>query len=261
MSNTHVASEQELEFPRVFDFSNKVVLVTGGASGIGKVTAELFHDRGAQLALIDKSPQVGAVAKGLGGGSRGWEADIADEAQVVRTIEEIATAFGRFDVLINNAGVGGVWPAEATHGAEWSRVIGINLTGQYFVAREVAKRMLEAGRGRIVIMASQAAVVGLEGHTAYGASKAGLLGMLRSMAVEWGPRGVTVNAISPTVVDTEMSIAFWSGEKGDRARAEIPLRRFARPREIAYAALFLASDAAAMITGANLAVDGGFTIR
>jgi NAD(P)-dependent dehydrogenase (short-subunit alcohol dehydrogenase family) len=164
-------------------------------------------------------------------------------------------------VLINNAGVGGIWPAEATASADWNRVLSINLTGQYFVAREAAKHMLGAGRGRIVMMASQAALVGLDGHAAYAASKAGLLGMLRSMAVEWGPRGVTVNAISPTVVDTEMTALFWGGEKGKLARAEIPVGRFAKPREIAYAAMFLASDAAAMINGANLVVDGGNTIR
>ena len=121
---------------------------------------------------------------------------------------------------------------EARRGVEVAGAIGAALTGQYFVAREAAKHMLKAGRGRIVIMASQAALVGLDGHAAYAASKAGLLGMLRSMAVGWGPRGVTVNAISPTVVDTEMTALFWGGEIGERARAEI-LGRFAKPREIA----------------------------
>ena len=261
MSRNNLADESALEFSRVFDFSGRVVVVTGAASGIGKAIAELFSERGAQLALIDKSPQIESVARALGKGARSWEADIVEDAQVVRTIEEIATTFGRIDVLINNAGIGGIWPAEATQSADWNRVISINLTGQYFVAREVAKRMLEAGRGRIVMMASQAAIIGLDGHAAYAASKAGLLGMLRSMAVEWGPRGVTVNAISPTVVDTEMSAIYWGGEKGERARAEIPVGRFVKPKEIAYAAMFLASDAAAMINGANLPVDGGNTIR
>jgi NAD(P)-dependent dehydrogenase (short-subunit alcohol dehydrogenase family) len=260
MSRTSVTDDTELDFSRVFDFSGKVVLVTGAASGIGKVTAELFRDRGAQLAVVDKSSLVGSVADGLGGGARGWKADVSDEATVVRTTADVAEAFCRIDVLINNAGVGGVWPAEVTKGADWNRVVAINLTGQYLVAREAANRMLSAGRGRIVIMASQAALVGLDGHAAYAASKAGLLGMLRSMAVKWGPRGMTVNAISPTVVDTAWVSHSGAASRGI-ARAEIPLRRFTRPREIAYAAMFLASDAAAMITGANLVVDGGFTIR
>ena len=261
MSDINAAADEDLPFSRVFDFSGHVVLVTGASGGIGRSTAELFQERGAKLALVDKSPKVISVAEEIGDGAGAWEADITDEAQVVRTISEIADRFGRIDVLINSAGIGGVWPAETIKGADWSRVISVNLTGQFLVTREVARRMLAAGRGRIVILASQAALVGLENHAAYGASKAGLLGMLRTMAVEWGPHGVTINAISPTVVDTDMSRAFWSGEKGDRARAEIPLRRFARPREIAYAAMYLASDAAAMITGTNLVIDGGRTIR
>ena len=247
MSRKDLADESALEFSRVFDFSGRVVLITGAASGIGKAIAELFGERGAQLALIDKSPHIESVASALGRGAQSWEVDIVEDAQVARIVGEIVAPLGRIAVLLNTAGVGGIWP--------------INLTGQYFVAREAAKHMLEAGRGRIVMMASQAALVGLDGHAAYAASKAGLLGMLRSMAVEWGPRGVTVNAISPTVVDTEMTALFWGGEKGELARAEIPVGRFAKPREIAYAAMFLASDAAAMINGANLVVDGGNTIR
>jgi NAD(P)-dependent dehydrogenase (short-subunit alcohol dehydrogenase family) len=171
VSRKNLADESALEFSRVFDFSGRVVLVTGAASGIGKAIAELFSERGAQLALIDKSPHIESVASALGSGARSWEADITDDAAVARTVGEIAATLGRIDVLINNAGVGGVWPAEATTSADWSRVISINLTGQYYVAREAAKHMLEAGRGRIVMMASQAALVGLDGHAAYAASK------------------------------------------------------------------------------------------
>jgi NAD(P)-dependent dehydrogenase (short-subunit alcohol dehydrogenase family) len=109
-------------------------------------------------------------------------------------------------------------------------------------------------------MASQAAVIGIEGHVAYCTSKAGLVGMTNCMALEWGPKGVTVNAISPTVVETELGLSGWSGEKGDRARAAIPTRRFAKPWEIAAAVMFVASDEAAMMNGANLMVDGGYTI-
>ena len=202
-----------------------------------------------------------AVAETFGDNAASWSCDICDEAAVEAAVRDVVARFGRIDILVNNAGVGGVAPAEATTRTDWDRTIAINLSGQFLVTRAVAPAMLAAGYGRIVVMSSQAAVIGLEGHTAYSASKAGLLGMMRCMAIEWGRRGVTINAISPTVVETEMANAFWAGEKGVRARAEIPVGRFARPHEIAMAALFLASDAAAMITGANLVVDGGFTVK
>src|SRR5580704_15850707 len=139
MSRNNLTDDSALEFPRVFDFSGRVVLVTGAASGIGKAIAELFSERGAQLALIDKSPHIESVASRLGSGARSWEVDIVDDAQVARIVGEIVATLGRIDVLINNAGVGGIWPAEATSSADWNRVLSINLTGQYFVAREVAK--------------------------------------------------------------------------------------------------------------------------
>lgn len=254
-------SEQDLAFDRVFDFSGRTVLVTGAANGIGRAIATLFAERGARLALVDKSPAIAEVARGLATNAMAEQVDITDEAGIARAVAAIEAATGRIDVLINNAGIGATTPAELGTAAEWSRIIDVNLSGQYFVAREVGRRMLERERGRIVMMASQAAIVGLDGHSAYSASKAGVLGMMRCMALEWGGRGITVNAISPTVVETEMAEIHWGGEKGRRARAEIPVGRFALPREIAYAALFLASDAAAMINGANLVVDGGFTIR
>ena len=162
MSRKDLADESALEFSRVFDFSGRVVLITGAASGIGKAIAELFSERGAQLALIDKSPHIESVASALGREARSWEADIVEDAQVARIVGEIVATLGRIDVLINNAGVGGIWPAEATASADWNRVLSINLTGQYFVAREAAKHMLEVRRGRIVMMASQAAWTGTQ---------------------------------------------------------------------------------------------------
>jgi D-threitol dehydrogenase (NAD+) len=121
--------------------------------------------------------------------------------------------------------------------------------------------MLRQGRGRIVNLASQAAVVGIDGHVAYCASKAAIVSMTKVLALEWGPRGITVNAISPTVVETELGKKAWAGEVGEQMKLRIPTRRFAQPEEIAQAALFLASDAAAMINGENLLIDGGFTIQ
>jgi NAD(P)-dependent dehydrogenase (short-subunit alcohol dehydrogenase family) len=251
----------ELNFERAFDFAGKVAIVTGAANGIAKAIAEVFCERGARLALFDRDPAVESVVKALGERAASWSCDICDEAAVEAAVRDVARRFGRIDILVNNAGVGGVWPAEATTRKDWDRTIAINLSGQFVVTRAVAPTMLAAGYGRIVIMASQAAVIGLDGHAAYSASKVGLLGMMHCMAIEWGRRGVTVNAISPTIVETEMTNAFWPGEKGARARAEIPVGRFARPHEIAMAALFLASDAAAMITGANLVIDGGYTVK
>src|SRR5690606_3295055 len=131
----------------------------------------------------------------------------------------------------------------------------------YLFARACAPAMLETGWGRIITISSQAAVIGIDEHVAYSASKAGLLGMTNCLALEWGPRGVTANCLSPTVVEAGLAKVGWAGEKGERARAEIPTRRFAQPKEIALASVFLASDAAAMINGANLIIDGGFTIR
>ncbi len=250
-----------LDFQTAFDFTGQVALVTGAVGGIGKAMAEIFRERGIRLALVDRNPEVMTLAETLGGGARGWVTDINDEAVVIETVSAILSAFGRIDILVNNAGIGIVAPAEHTSLADWDRTMAINLRGQFLLSRTVAPHMLGANHGRIVIMSSQAAVIGIENHTAYSASKSGLLGMARCMAIEWGGRGVTVNTISPTVVNTEMSQVGWAGEKGVRARAEIPVGRFAEPREIALAALFLASGAAGMINGANLVIDGGYTIR
>ena len=137
----------------------------------------------------------------------------------------------------------------------------MNLTGTYRVAQAVGRHMLGAGYGRIVNIASQAAHVGIDGHAAYCASKAGVTGLTRVLALEWGGRGVTVNTVSPTVVLTDLGRAAWANENGLRHQDEIPTGRFATPDEIAAAVLFLAGASSAMVNGTDLRVDGGFTIR
>ncbi|MDR5752515.1 MULTISPECIES: GolD/DthD family dehydrogenase [unclassified Caballeronia] len=246
---------------QTFDFSQKVVLITGGASGIGLAIATEFVAQGARVALVDASDEVERVAASLGNGSLGWQGDVSDEPRSEAIVAEVIARLGRIDVLVNNAGVGLIESAEAMSTTMWDTTMAVNLRGPFLYARAVGRHMLERRAGRIVNMASQAALVGLDKHAAYSASKAGLLGMTRVLAGEWGPRGVTVNAISPTIVETELGRRAWAGEVGDRFKRKIPSGRFARPEEIACAVLYLASDAAAMINGENLVIDGGYTTQ
>ncbi len=242
------------------EFEGRVVMVTGAAGGIGQAMAEAFAARGATVILTDRSDAVQATAENLGSRHRAYVMDVCDEAGIIETVRSAESALGRIDVLINNAGIGVLAPAESLSAEIWDRHMDVNLKGAFLVARAVAPGMLERGYGRIVNIASQAAVIGIEGHVAYCASKAGLLGMTKCMALEWAPRGVTVNAISPTVVETDLALVGWAGEKGERARAAIPTRRFAQPWEIAAAACFLSGEGAAMVNGENMLVDGGYTV-
>lgn len=251
----------QFNFSDAFDLTGKVVVITGAAGGIGQAMVEAFAERGALLALVDRADQHVAIAGKLGAPHRAWTFDIADAAAIERFAAECATHFGRIDILINNAGIGILAPAEDLPIAAWDLTMAINLRAPFLFAKACAPAMLKAGWGRIITIASQAGIVGIAEHVAYSASKAGLIGMTNCLALEWGPRGVTANCISPTVVETELAKVGWSGEKGEKARAEIPTRRFAQPAEVALAALYLASDAAEMVNGANLMIDGGYTIR
>ena len=254
---------RHLDFASAYDLAGRSAIVTGAAGGIGREIASVFAERGIRLALVDRDPSVEDVARELGGGDgvQAYVADLASEDDIRRTVASVAERFGGIDILVNNAGIGIVGAAESFGTADWDRTMAINLRGQFLFAREAAPHMLRAGWGRVIIMASQASVIGIDEHVAYSTSKTGLLGMSRCMAIEWGPRGVTVNTISPTVVETPMAMVGWSGEKGERAKAEIPTRRFVLPAEVALTVLFLASHAAGMINGANICIDGGFTIR
>ena len=251
-----------MSFEAAFDFTGKVVLVTGGAAGIGLAVAEAFAARGAHLALVDRAASVGEAASRLPGGPHlGIVADVTDASAVERAVAEALSLAGTIDVLVNNAGIVRLAPAEDLPLADWNATMAVNLTACFVVAQTVGRRMLAQGSGRIVNLASQAAVVALDGHVAYCASKAAIVSMTKVLGLEWAPRGITVNAISPTVVETELGRLAWAGERGDAMRARIPTGRFAQPAEIAIAALYLASGAAGMINGENLLVDGGFTIR
>jgi NAD(P)-dependent dehydrogenase (short-subunit alcohol dehydrogenase family) len=242
-----------------FDLSGRVAVVTGGVGGIGTAIARTLAAAGARLVLVDRDEAVGAAAARLGPTHLGVVADVTDEARTRAAVGEILAATGRIDILVNNAGVARLAPAEAHDAELWDWTFAINLKGAFLWARACGKAMLRQRHGRLIHMASQAAAVALDGHLAYCASKAGMLGMSRVLALEWGPFGITSNAILPTVVETELGRKVWAGEAGDAFKAKVPARRFAQPEEIAAAVLYLASDEAGMVNGAELRVDGGYT--
>ena len=243
------------------DLTGRIAVVTGAASGIGHSVAAFLATHGAQIAGVDISPDLPSVINDLpGDGHLGIVTDIADPSAVASTVDEIVAGEIVDHILVNCAGIGLVAPATELPATMWQKTLDVNLAGSFFMAQAVGKVMVEAGRGRIITIASQAADLGLAEHAAYSASKAGILGFTRVLAVEWAAHGVTVNAVSPTIVDTDLGRAVWAGEKGERARAEIPAGRFAAPEEVAALVAFLAGDSAAMITGENVRVDGGRSI-
>lgn len=245
-----------------FSLEGRRALVTGGASGIGAAICAAYAARGARVAVVDLDGAAAErAATGLGDGSVGIACDVSDPDAVERAVATVDEHLGGVDVLVNSAGVAILDAAETLSTRAWATTLAVNLTGTFLVSRAVGRRMLAAGHGRIVNLCSQAGTVALDRHAAYSASKAGVLGLTRSLALEWGGRGVTVNALSPTVVLTDLGRAAWENEAGRRHRDEIPVGRFAVPDEIAAAAVFLASDAAAMVNGTDLHVDGGYTIR
>ncbi len=251
-----------LDFEAAFDMTGKVALVTGAAAGIGLAIAQAFAARGASIVLVDLAESVAETSARLGGGPHlAARADLTQDGEAGRVVAATLARFGRLDVLVNNAGIVRLDAAAQLSDADWDATMAVNLRVPFLMCRAAFPALSHAGGGRIVNLASQAAVVALDRHVAYCASKAGVLGLTRVLALEWAAHGITVNAISPTVVGTELGRRAWAGEVGAAMRARIPVGRFAQPDEIAMAALYLASGAAGMVTGENLVVDGGYTIQ
>ncbi len=250
------------QFDTAFDFSGKAALVTGGAAGIGAAIARALAARGAAVAVVDLSPGTPAAAGALpGNGHIAHVADLTQPGEPDRAVQAATSAFGRLDILVNNAGIVLLEPAQAMTDDAFDRTMAVNLRLPFQMARAAFPSLCRAGAGRIINLASQAAFVALDRHLAYCASKAGVVGMTKVLALEWATHGITVNAISPTVVETELGRKAWAGEVGEVMKRKIPMGRFAQPEEVAMAALYLASGAASMVTGANLVVDGGYSIQ
>ncbi|WP_233803117.1 SDR family oxidoreductase [Paraburkholderia sp. HP33-1] len=241
-----------------FDFSGRSILVTGASSGIGRATVEALCASGASVVAAARNVnELARLAEETG--CEPLMLDISDEA----AIDEAFASLAPFDGLVNCAGIALLERAVDTTAASFDRVMAVNTRGAVLVAKHVARGMLDAGRaGSIVNVSSQAALVALDDHLSYSASKAALDAVTRALCIELGPHGIRVNSVNPTVTLTPMAVQAWSDPvKRDPALQAIPLRRFAESDEVAAPILFLLSDAASMISGVCLPIDGGYTAR
>ena len=245
-----------------FELDGRVVLVVGGGGGLGSAMARGIAAAGAAVAVADADgARAAAVADALaaaGAKSRGLAADVTDPASVRAMVETVTRELGPIDGLVNAAGITRRGPAAEYPLADWQRILAVNLTGTFLCCQVVGQGMLERRRGRIVNIASIAGPIGLPGTIAYIASKGGVVGLTRGLAVEWAPYHVQVNAIAPSWFSTSMgNLVDLEPEYRDRIIRRVPMGRMGEPDELAGAAVFLLSDAASMITGHVLAVDGG----
>lgn len=241
-------------------FDGRVAVITGAASGIGYTVAQHLAERGARVVGVDLNDSVLDLPAQLAGtGHHGIVKNLTAPDAAAETIAETVARVGAPHILVNSAGLALLDPAVDVPPDRWQLTLDVNLSGTFYMAQAAAREMLRTKYGRIVNLASQAAVVGLDQHAAYSASKAGVIGLTHVLSREWARHGVTVNSVSPTVVETPLGKAAWAGEKGEKAKAEIPVGRFAQPAEVAALVAFLAGEDAAMITGSNYVIDGGFT--
>jgi glycerol dehydrogenase len=250
-------------FDKDFGLTGKVALVTGAAAGIGRAIADLYVDKGADVVLVDVSPAVQDAARELAARGRrtlGIVADLTVTETVQGVVAQALAEFRAIDILVNNAGAALLEPAQSMSEDYWDRTMAINLKAPFILSQLVGRAMIAAGRGKIINIASQAGVIALDRHVAYCASKGGIIMMTKVLALEWAPLGITVNAISPTVTLTELGKRAWAGQVGEDMKKLIPVGRFAYPEEVAAVALFLASQAADMVNGENVLIDGGYSI-
>ncbi|EAC4369977.1 D-threitol dehydrogenase [Listeria monocytogenes] len=249
-------------FDKDFNITDKVAVVTGAASGIGKAMAELFSEKGAYVVLLDIKEDVkGVAAKINPSRTLALQVDITKKENIEKVVAEIKKVYPKIDILANSAGVALLEKAEDLPEEYWDKTMELNLKGSFLMAQIIGREMIATGGGKIVNMASQASVIALDKHVAYCASKAAIVSMTQVLAMEWAPYNINVNAISPTVILTELGKKAWAGQVGEDMKKLIPAGRFGYPEEVAACALFLVSDAASLITGENLIIDGGYTIK
>ena len=243
----------------------RVAIVTGGASGIGLAISERLASDGIGVAVFDRNGEAAAEAaakiEATGGRAIGLEVDVTDRPGIDAGVTDVGEALGRPTILVNNAGIDGFGPFLKITAETWNQVIDVNLTGTFHCCQAVLPDMIEAGWGRIVNISSSSAQGGQQLMAHYVSSKAGMIGLTKSLALEFGRKGITVNTIPPGFIDTPMLRA--SEEKGllgpgvDDAISRTPVRRIGRPEDIAAACSFLVSEDAGYVTGQVIGVNGG----
>ncbi len=238
-------------------FKNKVVMVTGGAAGIGRVTAENFAREGARVAICDVNPDTGKEAlKTLGPEASFEKIDVSSSAAVSGWVKSVHDKYGQIDVLVNNAGITRDGLIMRMKEEDWDAVLNVNLKSAFNCIKAVSTIMVKQRSGRIINLASVVGVMGNPGQANYVASKAGMIGLTKTVAKELGSRGITVNAVAPGFIETDMTAVL--PEKAKEAMlGMIPLQRAGTPQDVANAITFLASDSAAYITGQVIHVTGG----
>lgn len=239
----------------------KVAIITGGASGIGAATARLFVEEGAKVVLVDLNEEKGkafeAELKAQNADALFVIANITSEEEVQNIYKETIAAFGKVDIVFNNAGIGRVTPTEELEYAEWRNTVNVDLDGVFLVARDAIREMLKSGGGTIVNTASMYGWVGSPGSAAYNAAKGGVINLTRSLALEYATKNIRVNALAPGFIDTPII----PEESKEVLKTMTPMQRLGQSEEMAKAVLFLASDDSSFMTGNVLTVDGGYTAQ
>ena len=250
------------------DFSGKRVLITGGSRGIGKACADAFAARGAQVAINYHRNKDAAqeTLDGLpGGGHLLIQADVAQPSQAQKLVEYVTKEFGKLDIVVNNAGISQRHPIDAvdyeTWQGAWDQILAVNLVGPANVMYWAVQHMINSGGGRIVNVSSRGAFRGEPQQPAYGASKAGLNSMSQSIAQQVAKHNIYIGVVAPGFVETDMAAKILSGPEGENIRHQSPLKRVARPEEVAYAVLFLASVGSEFSTGTIIDVNGASYLR
>jgi 3-oxoacyl-[acyl-carrier protein] reductase len=244
-------------------FTGKVVAITGAASGIGRDTALAFAREGAAVAVLDvrpeRSQQTVDLIRQEGGTAEAFTVDVRDAAQVAAAVDATLAAFGKIDVLMNDAGTTRPGDVIDVTFEDWDMVIDVNLRGTFLVSRAVLPGMVERGSGAVINIGSVSGMGGDARAAAYNAAKGAVINLTRSMAVDFGPRGIRVNCICPGAIGTPVIMRLMTEERQQKLGAATPMGRIGKPGEIASLTLFLASDDAAYINGAIIPADGGLT--